>query len=64
MTALEQAAQFQQQAIAVLLSERQEIDDRLAQLGHGTPKKRGRKPKEQEKDPSDMRGQTAALPLR
>ena len=54
MTALEQANELQQQAIELLLAERQAIDERLAQLGQVTLKKRGRKPKDQ----------TAALPLR
>ena len=47
MNALEQADALQQQAIALLLAERQQIDDRLSQLGHGEikttlSKKRGR----------------------
>jgi hypothetical protein len=50
MTALNQALELQNQAIELLLNERNEIDHRLAQLGHGQqktalPKKRGRKPK-------------------
>ena len=66
MNALDQAAQFQQQAIDVLLAERQRIDDRLAQLGQGVGKKRGRKPKnqEQEKAPHTEGRDAAALPLR
>jgi hypothetical protein len=52
MTALEQASELQQQAIQLLLTEREEIDHRLAQLGHGqekttTMKRRGRPPKTQ-----------------
>jgi hypothetical protein len=45
MTALEQARQLQQQAIAILLAEREQIDTHLAQLGRGTAigKKRGRR---------------------
>jgi hypothetical protein len=66
MTALEQANELQQQAIELLLAERQAIDERLAQLGQVTLKKRGRKPREkgQEKDPSERGQETAALPLR
>jgi hypothetical protein len=47
MTALEQARQLQQQAIAILLAEREQIDTHLAQLGRGTAigKKRGRRAK-------------------
>jgi hypothetical protein len=43
MTAIEQARQLQQEAIAILLAEREQIDSHLAQLGHGTAigKKRG-----------------------
>ena len=52
MTAIEQADHLQQQAITLLLAERQQIDDRLSQLGHSSTtgvisKKRGRKPKQQ-----------------
>lgn len=46
MTALEQALELQNQAIQLLLTEREEIDHRLLQLGHGQEKttqtKRGR----------------------
>lgn len=52
MTAIEQAYALQQQAITLLLAERQKIDDRLAQLGHGDKKspvaRRGRPPKQPE----------------
>jgi hypothetical protein len=44
MTAIEQAQALQQQAISILLAEREQIDVHLAQLGHGQApgKKRGR----------------------
>lgn len=47
MTAIEQAQALQQQAITILLAEREQIDAQLAQLGHGQEKaapgkKRGR----------------------
>ena len=46
MTAIEKAQDLQQQAIAVLLAEREQIDAHLAQLGYGQEKatsiKRGR----------------------
>jgi len=45
MTAIEQAQALQQQAIAILLAEREQIDAHLAQLGNGKEtlgKKRGR----------------------
>ena len=47
MTAIEQAQALQQQAIAILLAEREAIDQQLAMLGHGqikapTQKRRGR----------------------
>jgi hypothetical protein len=50
MTALEQVAQLKQQAIEVLLNEREQIDSELNQLGYGqenapSGKRRGRKPK-------------------
>jgi hypothetical protein len=53
MNAIEHAENLRQQAIAILVKERDEIDARLAQLGHGqekapTGKRRGRKPKIQE----------------
>ena len=58
MNALEQAADLQQQAITLLLNERDKIDQRLAQLGNGEfhPKKHRGRPKksetsEQEKAP-------------
>ena len=47
MTALEQVEQLTQQAVAILLAEREAIDARLAQLGHGDgqiKKRRGRPP--------------------
>jgi hypothetical protein len=49
MTALDQAIELQNQAIAILLAEREAIDERLAQLGLGeikvtTLKTRGRPP--------------------
>jgi hypothetical protein len=49
-SALQEAAELQQQAIELLLYERDAIDKRLAQLGYGqekapTGKRRGRKPK-------------------
>lgn len=51
MNAIEQADQLQQQAVELLLAERQRIDDRLAQL-QGTKKdpdakRRGRPSKQQ-----------------
>jgi hypothetical protein len=51
MTALEQADALAQEAIELLLAERQRIDDRLAQLGDkkSPDKRRGRPPKA--KDP-------------
>jgi hypothetical protein len=52
MTAIEQADALQQQAIALLLAERQQIDERLIQLGHGDKKspvaRQGRPPKQPE----------------
>ena len=50
MTALEQVAQLKQQAIELLLNEREHIDSELNQLGYGqenapTGKRRGRRPK-------------------
>jgi hypothetical protein len=57
MNALAQAAELQQQAIDLLLNEREMIDQRLAQLGNGEVriKRRGRPKKseasEQEKAP-------------
>ena len=47
MTAIEQAQSLQQQAIAILIAEREQIDAHLAQLGYGEKnaplgKKRGR----------------------
>ncbi|MGA2898434.1 MAG: hypothetical protein ABSE27_12685 [Acidobacteriaceae bacterium] len=57
MNALAQAAELQQQAIDLLLNEREMIDQRLAQLGNGELhiKRRGRPKKseapEQEKAP-------------
>ena len=51
MNAIEQARQLQDQAIAILLAEREAIDHQLAQLGHGQEKatlgkKRGRPSKQ------------------
>lgn len=51
MTALEQAAELQERAVGILLTERAAIDARLQQLGYGdikttTMKRRGRPPKE------------------
>jgi hypothetical protein len=52
MTALEQADALQHQAIALLLAERHQIDERLVQLGHGDAKapivRRGRPAKKPE----------------
>jgi hypothetical protein len=50
MTALEQVAQLKQQAIELLLNEREQIDSELNQLGYGqenapSGKRRGRRPK-------------------
>lgn len=50
MNAIDQAESLRQEAIAILVKERDEIDARLIQLGHGqekapTGKRRGRKPK-------------------
>ena len=50
MTALEQVAQLKQQAIKLLLNEREHIDSELNQLGYGqenapSGKRRGRRPK-------------------
>jgi len=50
MTALEQVAQLKQQAIQLLLNEREHIDSELNQLGYGqenapSGKRRGRRPK-------------------
>lgn len=50
MTTLEQVAQLKQQAIDLLLNEREHIDSELNQLGYGqenapSGKKRGRRPK-------------------
>lgn len=52
MTALEQAEEYRQKAIALLLNEREQIDHRLNQLGHdqektAPQKRRGRPPKMQ-----------------
>jgi len=45
MTAIEQAEELRQKALALLLGERQAIDDKLAMLGHdGTAKPVTRKP--------------------
>jgi hypothetical protein len=50
MTTLEKVEDLRQQAIGLLLSEREQIDQRLNQLGHGQQKaapskRRGRPPK-------------------
>jgi hypothetical protein len=51
MSALDQAEELRQKAITILLSELQQIEERLAQLGHGDKKvpavRRGRPPKQQ-----------------
>lgn len=47
MNALEQAADLQERAVQILLAEREAIDARLQQLGHGEgqiKKRRGRPP--------------------
>ncbi|MGD0796081.1 MAG: hypothetical protein ABR910_00025 [Acidobacteriaceae bacterium] len=66
MTALEQADALQHQAIALLLAERRQIDERLAQLGHGDEKasaaRRGRPPKKPE-TLSQSKTLSPALPL-
>ena len=59
MNALEQATELQEKAISILLAERENIDQRLYQLGHGVGelsqsigKRRGRPRKtEEEKAP-------------
>jgi hypothetical protein len=52
MTAMERALELQQQAITILLAEREQIDQRLAQLGYGDAsthvKRRGRPPASKE----------------
>jgi hypothetical protein len=53
MTAIEQAEDLRQKAIALLLAERSRLDAQLTSLGYGqekapTGKRRGRKPKIQE----------------
>ncbi|HMH13488.1 MAG TPA: hypothetical protein VK578_10305 [Edaphobacter sp.] len=57
MTALEQVEQLTQQAITILLAEREQIDKRLSQLGYGqvsTPaKRRGRPPLPKGPSPSE-----------
>ena len=50
MTVFEQVAQLKQQAIELLLNEREHIDSELNQLGYGqenapSGKRRGRRPK-------------------
>ena len=51
MTAIDKALELRDQAIAILLAEREQIDAHLAHLGHGqiktahSGKKRGPKPK-------------------
>lgn len=48
MTAIERANELTQQAIAILLAEREQIDAHLSQLGYGDQtalKRRGRPPK-------------------
>lgn len=48
MTALEEASELQAKAVTILLAEREQIDQRLAQLGYGQAsthvKRRGRPP--------------------
>ena len=65
MTALEQADALTAQAIALLLAERRQIDDRLVQLGYGDPKppvaRRGRPPKKPETPKSEL--VSSALPF-
>jgi hypothetical protein len=55
MTALEHADALAAQAIALLVAERHQIDDRLVQLGYGGEKppvaRRGRPPKKPETPP-------------
>jgi hypothetical protein len=50
MTALEKAAELQEEAVSILLAEREQIDARLEQLGYGKEKApakhRGRPPKQ------------------
>jgi hypothetical protein len=43
MTAIEQAQELQQQAVAILLAEREKIDTHLTQLGYGREMTRGTK---------------------
>jgi hypothetical protein len=66
MTALEQADALQHQAIALLLAERRQIDERLVQLGHGDQKppvaRRGRPPKKPE-NPPESELVSSALPF-
>ena len=57
MTAIERADELTQQAVAILIAARQDIDERLHRLGHddGAVKRRGRPPKAPEikNTPSD-----------
>lgn len=48
MTAIEQAEDLRQQAIAILVKERDEIEVRLTQLGFGNQKSPGRQAAGQE----------------
>jgi hypothetical protein len=64
VTAIERANELTQQAIAILLAEREKIDAHLAQLGYGKDltlgKKRGRPAKNTLHQPSpESEGQTA-----
>ena len=64
MTALEKAAELQDEAVNILLAEREQIDARLEQLGHNktaSQKKRGRPCKVAMPLPSDA-SYTRTLP--
>jgi hypothetical protein len=63
MTALEKAAELQEEAVNILLAEREQIDARLGQLGYGQEKaalgkKRGRPSKTLT---SDLLGMTGSV---
>jgi hypothetical protein len=66
MTAIQEAEELRQRAIAILISAREEIDAQLATFGQTTGKKRGRPAGKQgqEKDPQSEGQATPALPLR
>jgi hypothetical protein len=58
MTAIEQAEELRQKAISLLIAERDQIEERLIQLGYGQEKaplgkKRGRKPKNATTPPAE-----------